>query len=489
MKGVISKRKKEIILFSVFILGAFLIVFHFTDTPKVWIDEGVFTEVAKNLAWHGVLGLQINPGNFFPMKGFLLSTSYPVIFPVAWSFTIFGTGIWQARLPMIIYMVILVVLFYLFTKKRYGFYAAILSVLMLISFSPFYGNGRPVQGEVPGLVFLILGSWLLLFWERDSFQNKNWALISGLAFGLAASTKPIYLLVIPMSLAVTLLFWIKKVKIRNTSLFIFGLGFLLPVFFWFFVHFSTVGSFLKDIPTYLYLAGNHGSSIPIARTVLTNFIRFFTESTPILFLLLLIATILSFLSRFIKKEERDFRASECLILSFIVLNWLGYLTGTGHYRYFFPAHTLLYLLFPAAILTLTRIVHKEVLRKIILAVPIVLIILQFFHLVFLSDTSFTTKRTRNAELSETLSKITPSQKVFFSVSPEAIIFLKGDNYSQYLAMEDFLKAGNENAFADPSLSFIVSRDNFQGNSSITCYDKKLVDRYFLFKKIKNCKTS
>ncbi len=476
---------KSFFLFLIFFLAAFLIVFHFTDTPRVWVDEGVFTEVARNLAWHGVPGLQTEPGNFFPMTA-LLSTGYPVIFPVATSFRLFGTGIWQARLPMILYMFILAVLFYLYAKKRYGFSTAILSVLLLLSFSPFYGNGRPVQGEVPGLVFLVLGSWLLLFWEGGGFKSKKWALFSGMVFGLAASTKPVYLLVLSAALIITLLLWIKKIKNKKTVLF-FGMGFFAPLILWIFIQFPTKDSLLQTVPLYLHIAGNHGSSLSVTQTILHNFIRFFTESTPILFLFLLVMTVISFLFRFFKKEDRNFSASECLILSFVILNWAGYLGGTGWYRYFFPAHTLLYLLFPAAILTLPKVIHKEAFKKIIFVIPAVLIIFQFFHLAFLSDTSFTVKRTRNTELSAALSAISPSQKVLFYNSIEAIIFLKGSNYSQYLSMGDFLEAGNKNALINPSEDFILTSAGPQNiNSPLPCYEKKSVSRYYLFQKINSC---
>ena len=118
----LTAKTKNIILVVVFTLAIFLITFDFKNTPKVWVDEGVFTETAKNLATHGVLGLQTSTGEFFSMRNFLLSTSYPVILPVALSFKILGTGIVQARLPMILYMFALVMIFYLFAKKRYSFH-------------------------------------------------------------------------------------------------------------------------------------------------------------------------------------------------------------------------------------------------------------------------------------------------------------------------------------------------------------------------------
>src|SRR4051812_9004454 len=109
---------KKIIFASITVVTIFLIAVHFTDTPKVWVDEGVFTETAKNLAWHGILGLQTEPGHFFPMST-LLTTGYPVIFPVAASFRVFGTGIFQARLPMIINMFLLIIFLYHFVHKKY----------------------------------------------------------------------------------------------------------------------------------------------------------------------------------------------------------------------------------------------------------------------------------------------------------------------------------------------------------------------------------
>lgn len=477
---------KKAIFFLVFALAIFLIVFHFTDTPKVWVDEGVFTEVAKNLAWHNTLGLQTEPGKFFSMRNFLLSTSYPVIFPVAASFSLFGTGIWQARLPMLIFMFGLVIVFYLFVKKRHGFYPAILSVLTLISFSPFYGNGRPVQGEVPGLFFLTLGAWLILLWEESGFKNRKWALFGGLALGLSASTKPIFLVLIPVAAFAALVFWLKNIENKKTLAFL-GLGFVLPVSLWAYIHFPTIKELLGFASNILYFSSNHGSEIPFSQTVLTNFLKFFTESTPILFSVIFLTIIFSIVYRLYNKKDLNLSISELFVLFFIILNWLGFLAGTGWYRYFFPAHTLLYLLFTPAVFSLAKNLNKELFKKIFLAIPIIFIIFQFFHLIFLSDTSFVVKRTRNNELAAALSQINPSQKVLFYGDIEAIIFLNGSNYSQYLNM-GFLEAGNKDALINLSYDIILT-DIGPVNIPIllSCYEKKMVNEYSLFQKKKNCR--
>src|SRR3990167_3005815 len=483
----LTAKTKNIILVVVFTLAIFLITFDFKNTPKVWVDEGVFTETAKNLATHGVLGLQTSTGEFFSMRNFLLSTSYPVILPVALSFKILGTGIVQARLPMILYMFALVMIFYLFAKKRYSFYPAILSVLMLLSFSPFYGNGRPVQGEVPGLVFLVLGALFLLYLEESGFNDKKWAVLSGLAFGLAASTKPIFLVLIPLALVITLFFWIKKIENRKILLFLLT-GLIIPILIWCYIHISTAALFITFISKSFFLASNHDmSSISFIQNILNNIIRFSTESTPILFILMFGIVALTFLIKFRNKISQTLSSSEFIIFSFIILNWITYLTGTGWYRYFFPAHVLLYLLFPAYILALSQIINKRFYKKVLILIPIMLIIFQFYHLIFLSDTSFVVERTRNTDLKMALSEIDTSQKILFYNTIETSIFLRGDNYSQYLSMGDFLEAGNKNVTSDSNFGYILTNNLTDINFNQSCYISNPVDRYTLLKKIKDCK--
>ena len=397
IESFFTEKRKKIILAIVFVLALFLITFQFINTPMVWTDEGLFTEMSRNVAFHGVWGVQTAPGVYSLMNTTFVSVSYPVIFAVAVSLKLFGIGVFQARLPMILYMFLLVVFFYLFAKKRYGFYPAVLSVLLLLSFSPFYGDGRPVLGEVPGLVFFVLGAYWLLFWEESDFKNIKWALLTGFAFGLSAATKEIYLIGVPLAFIVALFFCFKrerqKVENKNTPLY-FLLGFIPPVFVWAYIHLISSNTVMDFIPNYLYFSGNHGSNLSTIQTIVSNFMRFFTESTPILFSFLLIVTIVSFLFRFRKGTSEHFSVAECTIFAFVILNWAGYLKGTGWYRYFFPAHILLYLLFPAALLLFARHFKNQFLKKYLIVIPIVLVIFQFYYLIFLSDTSFVVSRTR-----------------------------------------------------------------------------------------------
>lgn len=476
---------KKTVTTLIFLLVGFLIIFQFTSTPKVWVDEGVFTETARVLAEHGTLGIQTEPNQYFSMRNFLLSTSYPVIFPVALSLKVFGVGLWQARLTMLIYMFGLTVLFFLFSKKRYGFYPAIQSVLLLVSFSPFYGNGRPVQGEVPGLALLLLGAFLFLYFEESDFLNKRYAFFSGIAFGLSAAVKPIFLVLLPVSIFIALVLNYKKI-IKNKTIFIFCSGLVLPVILWCLVHFPTIKELMDFIPNLLFFSSNHGEKIPLMHVLFTNSVRFFTESTPILFAFLLFTIVFSILYRKYKKTDLNLRISEMIVFIFLLLDTVGYLFGTGWYRYFFPAHTLLYLFFPACILFLANDVRNKILKKILFIIPVFLMLFQFYHLVFLSDTSYVVKRVRNSEISNNLSKLDSNKKILFYGTIEALVYWRGEDYDQYFSM-GFLDTGNKDVINRYVYDYILSDSKEIDSFSSVCYDRTSVDRYYLFTRRNNCK--
>src|SRR6185436_6507207 len=105
--------------------------------------------------------------------------------------------------------------------------------------------------------------------------------------------------------------------------------------------------------------------------------------------------------------------------------WVAYLKGTGWYRYFFPAHTLLYLFFPASVLFISTLAKNSVFKRSLFCVPIFIIVFQFYHLIFLSSTPFILHQTRNSELKEALEQIDSSKNIFFHNAPEAVVFFRG----------------------------------------------------------------
>ncbi len=491
MKSILQKRK-NIILVVLFFVSLFLILFRYTTIPKVWVDEGIFTNIAETVTNKGVFGMQTSLNATFRL-GPLASVNYPVIFPVALSLKIFSNGIWQSRLPMVIYMLLLVIFLYFSVKEKYGFYHAVSSVLLLISFAPFYGNGRSVIGEVPGLAFIMLGSWMLSKFESSNFENKKFAILSGLFLGLAAASKSLYLLIFTVGVPLVLFFNWRKIS-NKKNLFFLLLTFFIPIVFWFIINCPTLEFLKQFVPSIVKQAGNNGASslsgtsLSTLGTIWVNFKRFFTESTPVLFSFVSLF-VLSFLAlRYFKKDSEKFSLTEILIFFAIGSNWIGYLLGTGWYRYFFPAQVLLFFFFPASISACSSLFKKEILRKSILSIPILLILFQFTYLIFFSDTSLVHRLARNNELSKTLSIIPASKKVLFYNVPEAVVFLKGTNYSQYLLMPGLFEAGNINAMNDVSNDYILSSEDVdikKINMIPFCYEQIKVDRYFFFKKISN----
>ena len=74
--------------------------------PPLWWDEGWTMNVAKNWVQSGFYG-QFLDGEKQPPG---LSAACPVVVPVAISFRIFGIGVWQGRIPGLIFMFVAILL-------------------------------------------------------------------------------------------------------------------------------------------------------------------------------------------------------------------------------------------------------------------------------------------------------------------------------------------------------------------------------------------
>lgn len=468
---------KKIILGAVFIISVFLIFFHITESPRVWLDEGIFTETAKNLAWHGIQGIQTAPGSIMS-SAVVSTTGYPLIFPLAAVFRFFEAGLLQARLVMGFFMISLVGLFYLFTAKRRGFYSAIFSVLLLLSFSPFYGNGRPVQGEVPGLVFLMAGSLLFLYWEGGLFADRRLAAFSGLFFGLSASTKPLFLIVLLPTMLVAFFAFLRKSASRE-SLILFSGGFAIPIIAWIFIQFPDIALFQKAFSA--YASGNSDSSAAVWPLIKSNFISFFTETTPALLLFLMAAIFSIFGYFYFIAKKRLFSRAELILFIFAAMNWAAYLKGPSWYRHFFPAQIIALLLFSSAISVLRSQAKNKAVKNMAGIFAAIFIVLQFGHLIFLSQNSPLSRSSQNELLGNELAKISPEKNILFYESIGAAIFLPHDNYYQYLRPTDYLEFGHD-GLENLSYDYILTR----GDVDIVCYEKKELGKYYLYGRRADC---
>src|SRR3989344_655987 len=324
------------VFFVLLALFAYMVFSGFPDSSAPWFDEGINLGIAKTWAENGIFSLQTGPGEFVAEKPLLISTNYPLLAPVALSFKLFGVGLWQAKVVAYLFLAIFILLAYCLVKKHYGEKNALLSLALLITFLPLYGNGKSVLGEIPGLVYFFGGLLILS-------QNKNWPLFwAGILFGLAAATKSSYLLFVGALAAAEIYRAIKLGRLDYFRWLALGSGMIIPLLAWIYSLIPLSGFSLNSLNEMLKLYSNPYNA---DNTVLNNLKRFFTESTPAHYLLLLLAVVFAKVSQ----KLRYVFWAEAALLGFVGLNLIFYFRTVGWYRYFFPSHLALLILLPPAL--------------------------------------------------------------------------------------------------------------------------------------------
>jgi 4-amino-4-deoxy-L-arabinose transferase-like glycosyltransferase len=179
-----------------------LSVYHLSDYPTTWFDEGSHLHVPKALLQFGAYADYSSDGlRYF---GPTLGVGPTVLLPIAAVFKLFGVGLIQARLVIVCYLLCAVYLFYRLGRALGGSAVGALGVLLLATSrsTALFENGRQVLGEVPALCFLCAG---FLVWF-SAWEGRRPALaFAGLLFGAAAITKYQILLAIAPALAVSFL--------------------------------------------------------------------------------------------------------------------------------------------------------------------------------------------------------------------------------------------------------------------------------------------
>jgi len=176
----------------------FLFLYNLTDYPKTWFDEGSHLHVPKALVTMGVYADYSSEG--LRHYGPTIGVGPTVMLPIAGSFQLFGVGIGQARLVMVLYLAAAAALMFLLARHLLGTLTALVATALLLTIPAvsLVEYGRQVLGEVPGLAFMA-GGFLLWFvrWRRARW----WELILvGALLGLSVVTKYQYLLVLGATL-------------------------------------------------------------------------------------------------------------------------------------------------------------------------------------------------------------------------------------------------------------------------------------------------
>jgi hypothetical protein len=168
----------------------FLVFWNIDAYPLTWFDEGAHVEAARLLATTGRFAGSNDA------SGSAQSVGPTVSVPIAIAFRCCGQSLRSARLVMAGYLVATIATWYLLARQLGSVRFAAAAVALLIA-DPSVGLlelGRQAMGEVPGLFYLsaALCVWL---WR---WPDDNWRRLvpAGCLFGLAAITKPQYLVMV-----------------------------------------------------------------------------------------------------------------------------------------------------------------------------------------------------------------------------------------------------------------------------------------------------
>jgi hypothetical protein len=419
---------EKLLLFVSFSAVVFFSTYQLFESPETWMDEGFVIQSAQGLLEVGTMALPISPNEYEP--AWYLTTGFPLLIPLAVAFGVFGVSLEIARVVMVAFILVFFILAWLYARLHIGKMAGWFGFLLLVSFAPLYGNGRNALGEVPGLVFILLALLPLLFEGSLTYKKTIWI---GIFAGLAAATKPIFLLFILALFVVVLL--------RRKEL-----GLSVPIFF--------VGSFFVFIPLVAGAAIQFGPTnilqiltlyanphhLDLGSTVLANAKRLVTELQPLYFLTAIVIWAASYIARRVRRESVS--AVEETLLFFSIFTLAAYMRTAGYYRYFFlgEVFTLLYL--PQSLWFLVKDRSAFFARGIIVAL-IALISYQLYETTFHSWIATHYSSTRTATLKNYFAELPLNTETFIYQAPEVVSFVGSHPFKQFAQAVPLVYAGEK----------------------------------------------
>ncbi|MFC2023725.1 ArnT family glycosyltransferase [Chloroflexota bacterium] len=171
-------------------------LFHQPFYPRTWLDEGFALQGAMNLARHRTYAMKSAEG-FRVLDVPLIANGPGIVVPISLAFNVFGVGLLQARLVMVVYLVGASAAFFTVGRRLFGVPAALVSVFLLLALprEGFLFLGRQTLGNVPALAYFLCGYLLWLI----SLENDRlvYPASAGILWGAAMMTKGQYWLVLP----------------------------------------------------------------------------------------------------------------------------------------------------------------------------------------------------------------------------------------------------------------------------------------------------
>lgn len=341
-----SRYNGVLILIGALVFANAFVLSNLTTKPAYWYDEGINVELARNLADFGKLDLIVAPNTLSGAGATVGSTGYPITVPLAGFFKVFGFGLLQARVYMLLWMNVFLLFFFFIAKKLFGPQVAYWGAFLIITFAPFYGNGRSVMGEIPGFVFFLLSFYFL---EKKKY---GW---SGLLLGLSVVSKPsVFIFFIPAYSLVLLLkqdAWRK----RLLNLLKVGCASVLALVPWVLIYLGELARGEIGGKIFSHFKNPYQEAGFSVSTNIINNLQTFFQSTTILYFTVLFVLIVAavYLNPEVFRAHRNF-----FILSsaYIPLAFFQYLKSFGYLRYLIAAEFLVFMLFVISLPGLVRFV-------------------------------------------------------------------------------------------------------------------------------------
>lgn len=207
----------RVVLMALAIVAVLLATINLPYAPRTWFDEGSHLHVPKTLVQYGEyadISATADGGVEFRYGGPTVGIGPTIMLPIAAAFKLFGVGLLQGRIIIVIYFGIALLAGFALTQRLYGRWPALLAVALLlasrtINYEGLIEYGRQVLGEAPGMAFVFLGmlAWVTALATAQApaarRQHITWSILAGLGFGLALITKNQFVLIVPLALFLT----------------------------------------------------------------------------------------------------------------------------------------------------------------------------------------------------------------------------------------------------------------------------------------------
>ena len=430
----------KIILIGCVGLAVFFSLYKLTESPPLWYDEGIYDQIAMNSALGLGHVIQVAPHEFISTA--FVTGGYPFLEPIAWSMEAFGIGVLESRLVMVLFILATLLAFFTLISKLFGRTNAVSALALLVTFPVIYGDGKNVLGEVPGLLYLSLFLLSVHQVERHNFEGVMPYITAGVFGGLCLSTKPIFFL-LGGAVVVAAIILRRSIIFKWKALGWGLVAFIVPMVIWFTLQFQATDSASHVLQ---YYANPYGIS-NLTAEMMTNFLRFFHESSPLYFAAMMLVWLFSVYAR--KKMGRSISLVETITVSFAILVSVAYLRTAGWYRYFFVAEVPALAFLPMAIASSLEYLKTKwkwlgsSRAPWLTIIVVLLVMIQSYQLLFTSWVAVHNSSTITADVTAFFAKLPQNTTVYLYNVPELALFVPGQRYYQYLAPTDSLKFGSD----------------------------------------------